>query len=201
MINLLPTAHAESIRYGRRNAKLRNWLLGMAAATAGLVLIMAAGWVYLGRQESNLQQGINSTKQQLKAQNLAQVQKDAKEITGDIRVINRVLGSEVRFSDLIQAIGNDMPPGTVLGSLSLSNKVNGALDLSANTVDYTSAAQVQVNLTQSANNLFSKVDIININCGNASNTISNQAYKCTAVYRALFSKSAQTKFLSVAQGD
>lgn len=197
MINLLPTAHADSIRYGRQNTKLRNWLIAMAAASLGLILIMAGGWVYLGQQEHNLQSDINNTNQQLKAQNLTQVQKNAKEITGDIKVINKILGTEVRFSDLIQAIGNDMPAGTVLGSLSLSDKVNGALDLSANTLDYASAAQVQVNLTQSANNLFSKVDIINVNCGNNN----NQAYKCTAVYRALFSKEAQTKFLSVAKAN
>ena len=197
MINLLPTAHAESIRYGRQNTKLRNWLLGIAAAIGGLILIVAGGWIYLNQQQRSYRQDIADTNQQLKAQNLSQVQANAKEITGDIRVINKLLGTEVRFSDLIQAIGNDMPPGAVLGSLSLSDKVSGALDLTANTKDYASAAQVAVNLSQAQNDLFSKVDIISISCGQAA---ANQNYKCNAVYRALFSKAAQTKFLSVAKG-
>jgi Tfp pilus assembly protein PilN len=192
MINLLPTNHAEAIRYGRQNTKLRNWLIGMAVAIAGLIIIIAGGWLYIGQQKSTFQANINTTNQQLQAQNLAQVQKDAKEITGDIKVINQVLGTEVRFSDLIQAIGNSMPPGTVLGSLSLSNKVTGALDLSANAKDYGSAAQIAVNLSESKNDLFSKVDIVNVSCTN-----STQVYRCGATFRALFSKSAQTKFLSV----
>jgi Tfp pilus assembly protein PilN len=191
MINLLPTEYAASIRYGRQNTMLRNWLIGMAAATAGLVVILAGGWVYINIQAKTLQKNINTTDQQLTAQNLTQVQKDAKEITGDIKVINQVLSTEVRFSDLIQAIGNDMPPGTVLGSLSIS-KVNGALDLSASAKDYQSAAQIAVNLSQSQNDLFSKVDIVNVGCTNVV-----QAYPCSVTMRVLFSKSAQTKFLSV----
>ncbi len=198
MINLLPAAHAESIRYGRQNTSLRNWLIGLAGAIGGLVLIIAGGWVYLGQQQHNLQKDISNTQQELKAQNLTQVQKDAKEITGDIKVINKVLGTEIRFSDLVQSIGKDMPSGTVLSSLSLNNKVNGALDLSANTTDYPSAAQVAVNLSQSSSKIFSKIDIVNVSCGGIN---PNQAYKCTATYRALFSKDAQTKFLSVAKGN
>lgn len=198
MINLLPTSHAESIRYGRQNTSLRDWLLGMAGAIGGLVIIFAGGWIYLNQQQSSLQREVSGTQQQLKDQNLTQVQKDAKEITGDIKVINKVLSTEVRFSDLIQAIGKDMPPGAVLSSLSLSNKVNGALDLSASTSGYQSAAQVAVNLSQSNNKIFSKIDIINVSCGGIN---PNQSYKCTATYRALFSKSAQTQFLSVAKGD
>ena len=191
MINLLPSVYADSIRYGRKNTKLRNWLIGMAGAITGLIIILAGGWVYINMQAQTLQKNINTTNQQLQAQNLTKVQKDAKEITGDIKVINQVLSTEVRFSDLIQAIGNDMPPGAVLGSLSLS-KINGALDLSANSKDYASAAQIAVNLGQSQNDLFSKVDIENISC-----SATSQVYPCAVTMRALFSKTAQTKFLSV----
>jgi len=169
----------------------------MAAAIAGLLVILAGGWIYINIQAKSLQKNIDTTNQQLQAQNLSKVQKDAKEITGDIKVINQVLSTEVRFSDLIQAIGNDMPSGTVLGSLSL-NKISGALDLSANAKDYSSAAQIAVNLGQSQNGLFSKIDIEGVSCGGANNTGAiQQNYPCAVTMRALFSKSAQTKFLSV----
>ncbi|MBX4201870.1 hypothetical protein KW803_03190 [Candidatus Saccharibacteria bacterium] len=193
MINLLPTSYADSIRYGRQNTVLRIWIISMAAAIAGLIIILIGGWIYIDTQAQTLQKNIDTTNQQLKAQNLEKVQKDAKEITGDIKVINQVLGTEIRFSDLIQAIGNDMPPGTVLGSLSLS-KVSGALDLSASAKDYTSAAQIAVNLSNSKNDLFSKVDIISVNCASAAQ---DQSYSCSATLKALFSKTAQNKFLSV----
>jgi hypothetical protein len=195
MINLLPPEHAAAIRYGRQNTVLRKWLIGMAAALAGLILIMLSGWFYIKTQANSLQKSINVTNQQLKVQNLAQVQSDAKEITGDIKVINQVLGSEIRFSDLIQSVGQDMPKGAVLSSLKIG-KVVGALDLTANSVDYQSAAQVAANLSDPANGLFTKVDIISVSCG-GQNSAAPQAYPCTAILKALFSNDVKTKFLSV----
>jgi Tfp pilus assembly protein PilN len=192
VINLLPTDYADSIRYGRQNTVLRTWLLGALAAIAGLIIILAGGWLYIDRQSKSLQKNINTTDQQLKAQNLSRVQSDAKELTGDIKVINQVLSKEIRFSDLIQAIGNDMPSGTVLGSLSLSN-VSGSLDLTANAKDYASAAQVAANLSDPKNGLFDKVDIINVSC----KTSQNPNYSCSTTLKVLFSSSAKTKFLSV----
>lgn len=192
MINLLPPQHAAAIRYARQNTALRSWLIGMVAAVAGLIVILAGGWVYLNQQSKGLEKNLDVTNQQLKDQSLAKVQADAKEITGDIKVINQVLGSEIRFSDLIQAIGQDMPPGTVLGSLSLS-QVSGTLDLSASATNYASAAQIAVNLSNSKNGLFSKVDIINVSC----NSASKQTYGCSTILKVLFSSSARTKFLSV----
>jgi Tfp pilus assembly protein PilN len=192
VINLLPTDYADSIRYGRQNTVLRAWLIGAAAAIAGLVIIIAGGWLYIDRQSKSLNKNIALTNQELKSQNLAQVQNDAKEITGDIKVINKVLSKEIRFSDLIQAIGQDMPPRTVLGSLSLAS-VSGSLDLTANAKDYASAAQIAANLSDPKNGLFSKVDIININCKSST----NPNYACNVSLKALFSTSAKTKFLSV----
>jgi Tfp pilus assembly protein PilN len=191
MINLLPPSHADAIRFGRQNTTLRVWLIGVLAAIGGLIIIVFGGWVYISQQEKGLQRSLNVTNQQLKAQNLTQVQADAKEITGDIRVINQVLSSEIRFSDIIQNIGQLMPQGTVLGSLSL-NKVTGALDLSANAQNYNSAAQIAANLADPKNGLFSKVDVLSVNC---SSNVPN--YPCSATFKALFSTDAKTKFLSV----
>ena len=196
MINLLPTGYAQDIHYGRQNTVLRKWLFGMAGAILGLVVIFAGGWLYINQQAKTLQANINATQTELTAENLPQVQANAKEITGDIKVINQVLSTEINFSGLIQAIGSDMPPGTILGAISLS-KTTGALDLSANALDYPSAAQIAVNLSNSQNDLFSKVDIESINC--QSNATS--AYKCGVSMRALFANDAKTKFLSVPQDD
>ena len=193
MINLLPPERAAAIRYARQNTILRVWLIGMAAAILGLILILLSGWFYIHRQSTGLQHDIAVTNQQLKAQNLSKVQADAKEITGDIRIINQVLGSEIRFSDLIQNIGQDMPPGAVLSSLKIG-KVVGALDLTANAKDYQSAAQIAANLSDPRNGLFTKVDIISVTCG-GQDTPTN--YPCTAILKALFSGVVKTKFLSV----
>ena len=196
MINLLPPEYAASIRYGRQNTKLLGWLAGLLGAILVLAIILFIGWIYMNQEAKDLQKGIDTTNQQLQSQNLSKVQADAKEITGDINVIDKILHQEVRFSGLIQSIGSYMPPGAVLGTLSLSDKVTGSIDLSANTKDYASAAQVAVNLSDPKDELFSKVDIINISC----NSAAEKTYKCSATFRALFSEAAQTKFLSVPAG-
>jgi Tfp pilus assembly protein PilN len=196
MINLLPPQYAMRIRFGRRNRILRTWIIGALLAMGGLLVIIAGGWLYLNQQSSNLRRNLDVTNSQLQAQNITKVQKDAAEITGDIKVINSLFSNEIRFSRLVQDIGRVMPPGTVLASLSLS-KVNGAIDLSAGARDYASAAQIAVNLNDPANGLFSKVDIVSINCGNDSST----QYKCSGTFKALFSSAAQEKYLSVPAQD
>jgi Tfp pilus assembly protein PilN len=196
MINLLPPDYAMRIRFGRRNSILLSWIIGALVAIGGLLVIIAGGWIYLNQQSSQLQRSLQATDSQLKAQNIDRVQKDAAEISGDIKAINTILGSEVRFSSLIQDIGRVMPPGSVLSTLSLS-KINGAIDLSANARDYASAAQIAVNLNDPANGLFSKVDIENISCLNDP----TKQYKCTGTFKALFNDAAQKKYLSVPAQD
>ena len=193
MINLLPPEYSSAIHFGRLNARLRWRLSASMVATAGLILVMSIGWVYINQQSKDLGRSISTIKRQLDAQNLTSVQKQADEITQNVRLINQVLGREIRFSDLIQDIGKVMPSGTVLSSLTLS-KVNGALDLSANARDYNSAAQIAVNLSDPKNNIFEKVDIVNVNCS----TIG--AYPCSASFKALFSKNVPTRFLNVVKG-
>jgi hypothetical protein len=168
MINLLPPEHAASIRYGRQNTVLRKWLIGMAVAIVGLVMIVAG----------------------------------AKEISGDIRVINQVLRGEIRFSDLIQAIGQVIPKGAILSGLSIS-QVNGALDLSVNATNYATAAQVAANLSDPKNGIFSKVDVVNVACNpsGASTPGTPNGYTCSLSLKALFGPDTKNKFLSVPKED
>src|SRR5579871_2286528 len=153
MINLLPPERRQAIRYGQTNGVLLSWIAGFGLAILGLLIILAGGWIYINQQSKNLQSDINTSQNQLTAQNLSQVQKNASEISGDLKVVNQVLGSEVRFSDLLVSIGQIMPPGTVLNSLTLTS-VKGSIDLSANAKDYGSAAQIGVNLSDPKNGLF-----------------------------------------------
>jgi hypothetical protein len=191
MINLLPPEYATLIRYGRRNAVLRKWLIGAALAIVGLVIIILSGWAYFNHQSSSLKAHIDASHGQLKAQNLAQVQKDADEISGDIKVINQVLSREIDFAGLMQKMGTVMPPGSILGSVTLS-KVDGAMDLTVNAKDHVTAVQAAVNLGDPANNIYTRVDVVNINC-----TSQDTLYKCNATLKALFGKGTQNKFLNV----
>jgi len=193
MINLLPPERAAQIRYGRSNSSLRQWLMAAAAAIAGLAVIIFSGMIYINQQSDDLQNNITTAKKQLTTENLTGVQADAKGISSDVKLINQVLGREIRFSDLMTAIGKVMPSGTILSGLTLTN-INSAIDVSANALDYTSAAQIAINLSDPTNNLFAHVDIVNISC---LHDHPSSPYPCTAIYKALFSKSAANRFLNV----
>lgn len=195
MINLLPPIHYQAMRIGRTNTRLLHWLVMAAVAVGGLILIVGAGWLYLNHQNTKLNASISSVNQQLEGQNLTEVQKQAKDINGNIKIINQVLSREIRFSALIQEIGSVLPPGTVLNSLTLS-KVDGPIDLSTSARDYPAASQIAVNLSDPKNNIFEKVDIVSINCNAAATT----AYACDATYKALFSKTAKSRFINAATG-
>lgn len=194
MINLLPPAYRQTLRSRHQQRLVRAWLVVLWLSTAALALILVGSWVYINKQSNDLKQSIASTNQELAAQNITKVQKDAKTLTNNIKTINQVLSREIRFSDLIQDIGKVMPSGTVLNSLTLG-QATGALDLSASAKNYATAAQIAVNLSDPANMIFNKVDINSISCSSAST-----AYPCTGSFRALFSKTAQSRYLGVAQG-
>lgn len=195
MINLLAPASNSELRYRHYNSLLKRWLIMSTIATGGLILIVVMGWLYITSQNQTLSSSITVTKQQLQAQDLNGVQKQAKALTGNIKIINQVLSREIRFSDLIQEIGAVMPSGAILSGLTLS-KVDGAIDLSTNSKDYTSAAQIAINLGDVNNNIFQKVDIVNINCSSASTS----AYPCNATFKALFGPAAKNRFLNVPSG-
>ena len=196
MINLLPNDYKLHLRYGRLNVRLGQWLLFSVIIIAGLVLILGLGWLYMDQQTKDLDRSIAATQAQLKNQNLEQVRDQADEISQNIKVINQVLSREIRFSSLIQEIGKVMPSGTVLSSLTLSNRVAGAVDLNTNTKNAVAAAQIAVNLSDPKNNLFAKVDIVNVNCSSE-----DKPYPCTATLRALFDNKTLERFLNVASGD
>src|SRR5579872_6188924 len=105
MINLLPPAYRQTLRSHYLHTIARYWLAVIWLSTAGLVVVLAGGWFYINQQSNDLRQSIATTNQELATQNLSQVQKEAKTLTGNIKTINQVLSRELRFSDLIQDIG------------------------------------------------------------------------------------------------
>ncbi len=194
MINLLPTEYSNRLRFARQNTLIRKWLAGALAAIFGLLAILALGSLYISQPSKNIQRGIDSTQKQLETEKLKTVEKQSKEISDNIKVINQVLNKEIRFSALVTDIAKIMPSGSVLASLSIS-QVDGAIDLSVNTTDYGSALQTSANLSDSKNNIFDKVDIISINCSPAGSS----TYSCSSTFKALFSKTVPSRYLSVAK--
>ncbi len=95
----------------------------------------------------------------------------------------QVLSREVLFSKLLTQIAAVTPTNTSLTDLSISN-VAGSLDITAISSDYQSATQLQVNLEDPRNKIFSKADIQNITCNPDA---TDPRYPCSVRIKALFS--------------
>jgi hypothetical protein len=191
MINLTPTSYKESLRYARRNTLIRNWLSGLL-----IIIFLAGTTILLGRsylqaearqyakanqqgQETLNSRGINATLDQVES------------ISGNLKLIIQVLSKQILFSELLKQVGSVMPQDSILSGIEIS-KVAGGIDLEAEAKDYTTATQVQVNLSDPGNKLFDKIDIVSINCEDSS----DDGYPCTIQLRALFKTNNQFLFIN-----
>ncbi len=182
MINLSPDDYKESLRYARRSSRLLKWVGGALAILVAVLLTQLIGFTYL-KSETKRYQKINaSITQELKNNDLEGTLKTVENISGSLKLIVQVLSKQVLFSELIKQVGSVMPENTVLSNIEIS-KVEGGIDLSAETKDQESATQVQINLMDPNNKLFDKVDLVSISCEE-----SNPTYPCKATFRALFTK-------------
>lgn len=195
MINLLPDQIKTDYRYARRNVQVLHWINSLAIVLLGLILLEAFGWLTLHYSIDNYSKQVSLTTQQLQKQNVIQTQKTVKSMTDHLRLAVQVLSQEVLFSKLITQIGAAMPTGAILTGLTI-NQTSGGLNLAADTSNYTTASQVQVNLSDPINGIFAKVDIVNINC--TQSATNDPTHPCTVQLRALFN--TKNQFLFINQG-
>ncbi len=195
MLNLLPPELKGSYGFARRNVMLRNWATVMLFSLIGLVVIVTFGFLTIEASIKDYSTQVSQAQTQLQKEKLDQTKKQAQDISGSLKLAVQVLGQEILFSKLITQIGANMPSGTVLTTLDI-NKVSGGLSLSATATSYTTATQVQVNLADPKNKIFSKVDIDNISC--SSTNASDPTYPCIVQLRALFT--TNNPFLFINQG-
>lgn len=182
MINLLPPELKTSYSYARKNVALRRWVIIFLVTFAGLWGIATYGLLDLQQNTTKHQGEVDKLQTALQDANYAGTQKQIGDISGSFQLAVKVLEQEVLFSQLLKQIAATMPPKSNLTSLNIS-QTQGALDISAVATDYNTATQVQVNLSDPKNKIFSKADIVNIACEGQSE---DPAYPCTVNVRALF---------------
>jgi Tfp pilus assembly protein PilN len=192
MINLLPPNLKEQYTYGRRNVSLRLWAASLMLGLIGVVVVTFAGLFYIEKSIVSHRAQAADAEQLLQQQNLEQTRAEAKNITGSIKLAVDVLSKEILFSQLLTQIATVIPPNTSLTDLSI-NKEQDNIEIKAVSADYTSATQLQVNLEDPANKIFSKADIQSISCTNGQQ---DARYPCTVAIRALFSKDNPYLFIN-----
>lgn len=188
MINLIPPQYADHIHYGRRNTYLAKGAVWLIIASVGMTILVIGGRQYINQQANSLKANIANSNKQIHAEKLDSAQAQAEQISNNAKLLNTIFSQEIRFSDLIPAIGKIMPAGASLGGLSISTDQD-ALDLQVNSDNSAQANQVAVNLVDPKYNLFDSVDIVTINCNPKTEP------HCSSTLRALFSKDSQTRFL------
>jgi len=182
MINLLPTELKQEYLYARRNTLLRRWSFALLFGLVGVGFVTTGGLLYLQKSTETYSTQVIAAQKLLDEQKFSETKKHSDEITSSLKLVVQVLSREVLFSKLLSQIASVTPADTNLTDLSIS-KVQGSLELSASSTSYESATQLQVNLQDPANKIFSRADIQNITC-NPNST--DPRYPCTVTLKALF---------------
>lgn len=193
MINLLPPETKSDVALAKRNFKMMKLCFILLAVIIGMLVITLGGLFYMEQSKNSIKQQNQKSAQSIESQNLSSVQKQAEEISGNIKLTTDVLSQQILFSKLIRQVGAVMPANTTLKGLSIG-KADGGVSLTANAKDYNTASQIQVNLADPTNKIFDKADIINITCENSS----TEQYPCSISVRARFTK--QNNFLFITPG-
>lgn len=196
MINLLPPDVKKSYRYARSNVVLRKWLVMFVIAFVGLITITTFGLLTLQQSSNKYTKSIAISEKQFEKEKYSEIQKRVEDISSSFKLVKTVLSQEVLFSKLIQKIGSAIPSNAILSGLTIS-QTQGALDITANATNYAAATQVQVNLADPKNQIFTKADIINIACTDkVDETGKASKYPCTVTIRALFGDNSSYLFIN-----
>jgi Tfp pilus assembly protein PilN len=194
MINLLPPELKQDYRYARHNRRLVRWAFVFVLAIFGVAVITASGLVIMNDSITSYQTNIATMQSRLVSQNMAQTEQQVAGISSNLKLMVNVLSKEILFSKLLERLGSITPPNVILTDLSIS-QTESAIDITAQTVNYNAATQLQINLADTSNQIFSKADIVNISCLNPA-TATDPAYPCTASLRAQFTKNNPFLFIN-----
>jgi Tfp pilus assembly protein PilN len=191
VINLLPPDTKENLRYARRNRVLRKWIIVSVICLFGGAVLLAGGGLYLQQSIDNASKQVADTQRQLDAQHLDTVQKQVTDMSNNLKLTVQVLSKEILFSKLLTQLGAVTPSNVSLTNLAIV-QTQGSIDITAQAASYNAATQLQANLADPKNQIFSQADIENISCTSGE----EGPYPCEVTIRALFSNDNPFLFIN-----
>lgn len=194
MINLLPPEIKQNFKFARKNRQLVRWICAFLMVIFGVAIITSIGLFFMNNSADSYRLKIARAQSLLASQNSAEIQHQVTDISNNLNLMVKVLSKEILFSQLLKQLGTITPSNVVLTNLSISQTAS-AIDIIAQTASYNAATQLQVNLADPNNQIFSKADIVDINCTNSTQAV-NPRYPCTATIRALFTSSNPFLFIN-----
>lgn len=185
MINLLPNNSKKQLKAARSNAILRRYYLLVAISATLLAAVFGVGFKVTFDQEVKY---INA-KQQSEAESVKyqQVRKAAEDFGKDLAAAKTILASDVRFSQLITDIASVIPPGVILGNLTLNTQESTSAPLTINARAKTYDDTVKLKNSLEASPIFENVSILSAGVGDATSAGST-SYPVTVSLSAKFSK-------------
>lgn len=163
MINLLPPETKQAYRYAMRNVSLTRWAIASFIGLIGVGLIATYGWLSLHQSTRDYDKQVASATTTLQKERLTQTEAQVEDISNSFKLVVKVLGQEVLFSKLLSQMAAVLPSGANLAGLNITGvQSGGGVDITAAATDYRTATQVQVNLADPTNKIFSKADIVSI---------------------------------------
>lgn len=159
MINLLPPAEKEAIRFGRHNTHTFHYLLLVLATGIGLITILIFGLILVSREERLLKNLAGDKQAALSgySQELGQ----AKVLAQRIDTIAALLDRETAFSKLLPSIGAVVPAGTTINGLELDTTDANTLSINGESTTQNGPSVFRENLAKT-DKLFSRADIVSI---------------------------------------
>ena len=191
MINLLPSDVKHDIGYARKNKVLWTWIITLWLFLTAVIAIIAFGTFFISQRASNLNRLVDISEQRVKDQNLTDYQKKAEVFSSDLNTAVKLLENQLLFSKIIRTIGSVLPPGVTLGTLDYSVE-DEILTLNVEARDQraiTTAFENISNGQQISNNLFTKADLIKVDCN-------SDEQKCTGSIVVLLNKNSEFYLLN-----
>jgi Tfp pilus assembly protein PilN len=118
MINLLPPALKEQVRYAKLNRLAMRYLRVMIVVLLVLAGIFVGTIFYLNLETKTAQADVTRSQQQIT--NTAAFQKEARAVADRLASIKYVQGSQTRFSLLLGDLAKVLPKGVSIDSITLT---------------------------------------------------------------------------------
>lgn len=156
MINLMPDEMKTELRAARINVVLARYIFVILLAFAFLALLLAGSYVVLAQTKASAEQLVDANDSKAAVFSATKAQVDA--LSASLAQTKTILNQEVLYSNVLVNIGQQMPAGTVLDSITLDSASFTGTPLKLKAYAKTTDAAVSLRERFQASPIFSGVN-------------------------------------------
>lgn len=177
MINLLSPNDRKQLAASRTNTLLLRYLVATVALMALIIIEMSVVYFFFASSKNHSNETIASNEQSISK--YGDVKKQANEFRSNLTTAKDILSKQVSFTAVLKELSNNMPPGTVLDSISLDPaQMTTPTTITVQAKD--EAAAIRFKEVFHASSVFADVSFASLTRGDTG------AYPYTATYNVTF---------------